>query len=46
MTTAEKKAQKAYEKDLIKQGIDPQLAKVMASVNVAYGIVKPVVNFN
>ena len=39
-------AQKAYEKDLIKQGIDPQIAKVMASVNVAYGIVKPVVNFN
>lgn len=46
MTTAEKKAQREYEKDLIKQGIDPQIAKVMASVNVAYGIVKPVVNFN
>lgn len=46
MTTAEKKAQKAYERDLIKQGIDPQIAKVMASVNVAYGIINPVVNYN
>lgn len=46
MTKAEIKAQKAYEKDLIKQGIDPEIAKVMASVDVAYGIVKPVVNFN
>ena len=45
MTTAEKKAQKAYEKDLIKQGIDPQIAKVMASVDITYGIVKPVVNY-
>lgn len=46
MTKAEIKAQKAYEKDLIKQGIDPEIAKVMASVDVAYGIIKPVVNFN
>lgn len=46
MTKAEIQAKKAYEKDLIKQGVDPEIAKVMASVNVEYGIVKPVVNFN
>lgn len=45
MTKAEREAKKAYEKDLIAQGIDPEIAKVMASVDVSYGIVKPVVNY-
>ena len=41
-----KTEKKKLAQDLIKQGIDPEIAKVMASVDVAYGIVKPVVNFN
>ena len=44
MKVAEKKAKKAYKQDLIKQGIDEQIAEVMASVFVEYGIIKPVVN--
>jgi len=30
MTTAEKKAKKSYEQDLIKQGVDKETAEVMA----------------
>jgi hypothetical protein len=44
MTKAEREAKKAYKKDLIKQGIDKEVAEVMAKVFVEYGIVKPVVN--
>lgn len=43
MTTAEKKAKKSYEQDLIKQGVDKETAEVMAMVFVEYGIIKPVV---
>lgn len=43
MTTAEKKAKKSYEHDLIKQGVDKETAEVMAMVFVEYGIIKPVV---
>ena len=34
MTTAEKKAKKSYEQDLIKQGVDKETAEVMAMVFV------------
>ncbi len=44
MTAAEKKAMKAYEQDLIKQGIEKELAHTMAKVSVEYGLIRPVVN--
>lgn len=44
MTQAEKKARKAYKQDLIKQGVDKEIAEVMAKVFIEYGIVKPVVD--
>lgn len=44
MTVAEKQAKKAYKEDLIKQGIDKELAETMAKVFTEYGIIKPVVN--
>lgn len=34
-----KKAKAKYIKDLISQGIDKQMAKIMADVNFEYGIV-------
>lgn len=43
MTKAEREAKKAYKADLIKQGIDKELAEVMAKTFVSYGIIKPVV---
>lgn len=43
MTKAEKKAYESYKKDLIKQGIDKEIAEVMAKTFVGYKIVKPVV---
>lgn len=43
MKKAEREAQKAYEKDLIAQGVDKETAKIMAKTFVEYGIVKPVV---
>lgn len=43
MTKAEREAMKAYERDLISQGIDKETAKVMAKTFVEYGIIKPVV---
>lgn len=46
MTVAEKKAKKAYKEDLIKQGIDKELAEIMAKTFIEYQIVKPVVNGN
>lgn len=46
MTVAEKKAMKSYKEDLVKQGIDKELAEVMAKTLVEYKIVKPVVNGN
>lgn len=44
MTKGQREAKKAYEQDLIKQGVDKETAEVMASVFVEYGIVKPVVD--
>lgn len=33
MTVAEKRAKKAYKEDLIKQGIDKELAEIMAKTS-------------
>ena len=46
MTVAEKRAKKAYKEDLIKQGIDKELAEIMAKTFLEYQIVRPVVNGN
>ncbi len=46
MTVAEKRAKKAYKEDLIKQGVDKELAEIMAKTFVEYQIVRPVVNGN
>jgi hypothetical protein len=46
MTVAEKRAKKAYKEDLIKQGIDKELAEIMAKTFIEYRIVRPVVNGN
>lgn len=46
MTVAEKRAKKAYKEDLIKQGIDKELAEIMAETFIEYQIVRPVVNGN
>jgi len=46
MTVAEKRAKKAYKEDLIKQGIDKELAEIMAKTFIEYQIVRLVVNGN
>lgn len=46
MTVAEKRAKKAYKEDLIKQGIDKELAEIMAKTFIEYQIVRPLVNGN
>lgn len=46
MTVAEKRAKKAYKEDLIKQGVDKELAEIMAKTFIEYQIVRPVVNGN
>lgn len=46
MTVAEKRAKKEYKEDLIKQGIDKELAEIMAKTFIEYQIVRPVVNGN
>jgi hypothetical protein len=46
MTIAEKKAIKARAEDLIKKGIEKDLAKVMAKVEFETGIIRVVVNYN
>lgn len=46
MTVAEKRAKKAYKEDLIKQGIDKELAEIMAKTFIEYQIIRPVVNGN
>lgn len=46
MTVSEKRAKKAYKEDLIKQGIDKELAEIMAKTFIEYQIVRPVVNGN
>lgn len=44
MTKAEREAKKAYKADLIAQGIDKEIAEIMAKTFVEYKIVNPVVN--
>lgn len=44
MTRAEREAKKAYKENLVKQGIDKQIAEVMAKTFVEVGVIKPVVN--
>ena len=46
MTVAEKRAKKAYKEDLIKQGIDKELAEIIAKTFIEYQVVRPVVNGN
>ena len=46
MTRAEKKAIEARAKDLIKAGVDRELAKVMAKAEFDCGLIRPVVNGN
>jgi hypothetical protein len=46
MTKAEKRAIKAREKDLIEQGIEKEIAQVMAKVEFETGLIKVVVNGN
>lgn len=45
MTTAEKRAIKAREADLIKEGVDREIAKVMAKVEFETGLIEVVVNY-
>lgn len=45
MTKAEKTAIKARINDLINQGIDKELATVMAKVELESGLIKVVVNY-
>lgn len=44
MTRAERETMRAYKKDLIEQGIDKEVAEVMAKTFVEYQTIKPVVN--
>lgn len=44
MTKAEREAKQAYKKNLINQGIDKELAEVMAKTFTEYKIIKPIVN--
>lgn len=46
MTKAEKKALEARIKDLVAQGIDKELAKVMAKAELDCMVIRPVVNYN
>lgn len=46
MTKAERKAIDARTKDLIKAGVEKELAKVMAKVELETGLIKVVVNYN
>lgn len=46
MTKAEKKAIESRMQELIAQGIDKELAKVMAKVELETGLIRVVVNYN
>lgn len=46
MTKAERNAMNARIKDLVKEGIEKELAKTMAKVEIEYGLIRPVVNGN
>lgn len=46
MTKAERKAIESRTKDLISQGVEKEIAKVMAKVELETGLIKVVVNYN
>lgn len=46
MTKAEKKAIESRAKDLMTEGIEKELAKVMAKAEFECGLIRPVVNGN
>ena len=46
MTKAEKKAITSRTQDLIKQGIEKEIAEVMARTEFDCGLIRPVVNGN
>ena len=46
MTKAERNAIKARTEELVKEGIEKELAKVMAKVELETGLIKVVVNYN
>ena len=46
MTQAEQRAIRAREKDLMAQGVEKEIAKVMAKVELETGLIKVVVNGN
>jgi len=46
MATAEKKAIKARTNDLIKAGVEKELAKVMAKAEFEAGLIRTVVNYD
>lgn len=46
MTKAERVAIKARTEELIKEGVEKEVAKVMAKVELEYGIIKVVVQYN
>jgi hypothetical protein len=46
MTKAERTAIKARENDLVKAGVEKEIAKVMAKTEFECGLIKVVVNYN
>ena len=46
MTAAEKRAIKAREQELINEGVEKEIAEVMAKVEFEYGFINVVVNGN
>lgn len=46
MTKAEKIAVKARTEELIKDGVDKEIAQVMAKAELETGLIKVVVNYN
>ena len=46
MTKAERKAIEARTQELVTEGVDKELAKVMAKVEFEVGLIKVVVNYN
>lgn len=46
MTKAEKTAMNAYKKDLIAEGVDKEMAAIIAKAFLEAGLIKPVVNGN
>ena len=46
MTKAERAAYNARVKDLVKAGVEKELAKVMAMAELTCGVIRPVVYYN